>query len=170
MDGQIKGSVPDLPGCCGRRHVEETAELMRKAIQMHLAGMREDSVPIPEPGRSLSTSRQPEGFGCGSRSHYGLPGDLVGVEAAGGEGLPAATESTALRRPLIPPETLIRITRATRARRAAMRQYSARLCPRLGPEDWGCREDVALVRITAKAATSPLGRDGFCSIRDLRTF
>ena len=29
--------------------LEETAELMRKAIQMHLAGMREDGDPIPEP-------------------------------------------------------------------------------------------------------------------------
>jgi predicted RNase H-like HicB family nuclease len=27
----------------------DTAELMRKAIQMHLAGMREDGDPIPEP-------------------------------------------------------------------------------------------------------------------------
>ncbi len=29
--------------------MEETAEPMRRAIQMHLAGMREDAEQIPEP-------------------------------------------------------------------------------------------------------------------------
>jgi predicted RNase H-like HicB family nuclease len=29
--------------------MEETAELIREAIQIHLAGMREDGGPIPEP-------------------------------------------------------------------------------------------------------------------------
>ncbi len=42
--------VPDLPGCVAAGATfEETAELMRKAIQMHLAGMREDGEPVPEP-------------------------------------------------------------------------------------------------------------------------
>jgi predicted RNase H-like HicB family nuclease len=42
--------VPDLRGCVAAGATkEETAELMRKAIQMHLAGMREDGDPIPEP-------------------------------------------------------------------------------------------------------------------------
>jgi predicted RNase H-like HicB family nuclease len=42
--------VPDLPGCVAAgTALEETAELMRKAIQMHVAGMREDGEPIPEP-------------------------------------------------------------------------------------------------------------------------
>jgi predicted RNase H-like HicB family nuclease len=42
--------VPDLPGCIAAGATkEETAELMRKAIQMHLAGMREDGDPIPQP-------------------------------------------------------------------------------------------------------------------------
>jgi len=42
--------VPDLPGCVAAgATMEETSELMRKAIQMHLAGMREDGDPIPEP-------------------------------------------------------------------------------------------------------------------------
>ena len=42
--------VPDLPGCVAAgASLEETAELMRGAIRMHLAGMREDGVPIPEP-------------------------------------------------------------------------------------------------------------------------
>ena len=42
--------VPDLPGCIAAGVTfEETVELMQKAIQMHLAGMREDGEPIPEP-------------------------------------------------------------------------------------------------------------------------
>ena len=42
--------VPDLPGCIAAEETfEETAELMRTAIQMHLAGMKEDGEPIPEP-------------------------------------------------------------------------------------------------------------------------
>jgi predicted RNase H-like HicB family nuclease len=42
--------VPDLPGCVAAGPtLDETAELMRGAIQMHLAGMREDGEPIPEP-------------------------------------------------------------------------------------------------------------------------
>jgi predicted RNase H-like HicB family nuclease len=42
--------VPDLPGCVAAGATfEETADLMRGAIQMHLAGMREDGDPIPEP-------------------------------------------------------------------------------------------------------------------------
>jgi predicted RNase H-like HicB family nuclease len=42
--------VPDLPGCVAAGATfEDTADLMRGAIQMHLAGMREDGDPIPEP-------------------------------------------------------------------------------------------------------------------------
>jgi predicted RNase H-like HicB family nuclease len=42
--------APDLPGCiAGGISFEETAELMRGAIRMHLAGMREDGDTIPEP-------------------------------------------------------------------------------------------------------------------------
>ena len=42
--------VPDLPGCVAAGDtLEETAQLMREAISLHLAGMREDGEPIPEP-------------------------------------------------------------------------------------------------------------------------
>jgi predicted RNase H-like HicB family nuclease len=42
--------VPDLPGCVAAgRTLAETKELIRGAIRMHLAGMREDGEPIPEP-------------------------------------------------------------------------------------------------------------------------
>jgi predicted RNase H-like HicB family nuclease len=46
----FSASVPDLPGCVaagGTR--EETLALMAEAIDMHLAGMREDGDAIPEP-------------------------------------------------------------------------------------------------------------------------
>jgi predicted RNase H-like HicB family nuclease len=42
--------VPDLPGCIAAGDtLEETAQLMREAIRLHLAGLREDGEPIPEP-------------------------------------------------------------------------------------------------------------------------
>lgn len=42
--------VPDLPGCAAAgRTLEETRELMRSAMEMHLRAMREDGDPIPEP-------------------------------------------------------------------------------------------------------------------------
>jgi predicted RNase H-like HicB family nuclease len=41
--------VPDLPGCIttGRTR-KETERLMKEAIEFHLAGMREDGLPVPE--------------------------------------------------------------------------------------------------------------------------
>lgn len=42
--------VPDLPGCVAAGiTLEETVDLIRGAIRMHLAGMVEDGEPIPEP-------------------------------------------------------------------------------------------------------------------------
>jgi predicted RNase H-like HicB family nuclease len=44
------GYVPDLPGCVATgATVEETERRLREAITMHLAGMREDGIPVPEP-------------------------------------------------------------------------------------------------------------------------
>jgi predicted RNase H-like HicB family nuclease len=44
------GYVPDLPGCVATGvTVEETERLLREAIELHLAGMREDNLLIPEP-------------------------------------------------------------------------------------------------------------------------
>jgi len=43
--------VPDLPGCVavgGSR--EETEQLIREAMDLHLAALREDGEPIPDPG------------------------------------------------------------------------------------------------------------------------
>ena len=42
--------LPDLPGCVATgKTVEEVREHMREAIELHIAGMREDGLPIPEP-------------------------------------------------------------------------------------------------------------------------
>lgn len=42
--------VPDLPGCIAAgATIEETEQLIREAIEMHLEAMREDGNPIPKP-------------------------------------------------------------------------------------------------------------------------
>jgi predicted RNase H-like HicB family nuclease len=42
--------APDLPGCIAAGDdISDTKALMERAIEMHLAGLREDGDPIPEP-------------------------------------------------------------------------------------------------------------------------
>ena len=42
--------VPDLPGCVATgATVEETEKLLREAIELHVAGLREDGLPVPAP-------------------------------------------------------------------------------------------------------------------------
>jgi predicted RNase H-like HicB family nuclease len=42
--------LPDLPGCIATgKTVAEVKERMGKAIDLHLRGLREDDLPIPEP-------------------------------------------------------------------------------------------------------------------------
>lgn len=42
--------VPDLPGCVATgATVEEAEELLREAIEIHIAGLREDGLPVPAP-------------------------------------------------------------------------------------------------------------------------
>ena len=46
--------VPDLPGCVATgMTIEETEKEIREAIDLHLRGMREDGLPIPEPSSSV---------------------------------------------------------------------------------------------------------------------
>jgi predicted RNase H-like HicB family nuclease len=41
--------APDLPGCVAAGNtLDETAELMREALRMHVGALREDGEPIPE--------------------------------------------------------------------------------------------------------------------------
>ncbi len=42
--------VPDLPGCVATgESEEEVGRLIREAIELHLEGLAEDGLPIPEP-------------------------------------------------------------------------------------------------------------------------
>ena len=46
--------VPDLPGCVAMgATMEETEQLIREAIELHLAGMRKDGLPIPHPSSQV---------------------------------------------------------------------------------------------------------------------
>ncbi|HEY2975564.1 MAG TPA: type II toxin-antitoxin system HicB family antitoxin [Pyrinomonadaceae bacterium] len=41
---------PDLPGCIATgKTLDEVKQRMSEALEMHLRGMREDGLPIPEP-------------------------------------------------------------------------------------------------------------------------
>jgi predicted RNase H-like HicB family nuclease len=41
--------VPDLPGCVATgATIEETEQQIREAIDLHLAGLRADGLPIPQ--------------------------------------------------------------------------------------------------------------------------
>ena len=42
--------VPDLPGCVATGPtVKATERLLREAIELHVQGLREDGLPVPEP-------------------------------------------------------------------------------------------------------------------------
>ncbi len=46
--------VPDLPGCIATGDTKaETIVLIREAIEMHIEGMVEDGLPIPEPSSAV---------------------------------------------------------------------------------------------------------------------
>jgi predicted RNase H-like HicB family nuclease len=49
-DGNVGAYVPDLPGCIAAAStLDEARTLIREALEMHLAGMREDGDPLPDP-------------------------------------------------------------------------------------------------------------------------
>ena len=42
--------APDLPGCVAAGDTfDETAELMREAVEFHVEGLRQKGEPVPEP-------------------------------------------------------------------------------------------------------------------------
>ena len=46
--------VPDLPGCIATGvTMEETEQLIREAIELHLTGLLEDGLPIPQPSSQV---------------------------------------------------------------------------------------------------------------------
>jgi len=49
-DANYSAYLPDLPGCVATgKTLDEVRQRMREAIELHLAGMREDGLPVPEP-------------------------------------------------------------------------------------------------------------------------
>jgi predicted RNase H-like HicB family nuclease len=49
-ESNLAAHVPDLPGCVATGETEEeVARLIREAIELHLKGMIEDGLSIPEP-------------------------------------------------------------------------------------------------------------------------
>jgi predicted RNase H-like HicB family nuclease len=46
--------LPDMPGCVTTgKTIEEIKERMREAIEMHIEGLLEDGLPIPEPNSQI---------------------------------------------------------------------------------------------------------------------
>lgn len=49
-DANYAAYVPDLPGCVATgKTVEATERLLREAIEVHVQGLKEDGLPVPEP-------------------------------------------------------------------------------------------------------------------------
>ena len=48
-DGNYSASSPDVPGCVATGAAREEAEQnMYQAMEMHIKGLREDGLPVPE--------------------------------------------------------------------------------------------------------------------------
>lgn len=51
----LSAYVPDLPGCITTgKTVEEIKRNMREAIELHIEGLREDGLPVPEPSTQVA--------------------------------------------------------------------------------------------------------------------
>ncbi len=49
-DRNYSAYLPDLPGCVTTgATIEELKHNMQEAIELHLEGLREDGLPVPEP-------------------------------------------------------------------------------------------------------------------------
>jgi predicted RNase H-like HicB family nuclease len=55
-DGNYSAYSPDLPGCVATGKTREDATRnMYEAIEMHVRGLMEDDLPVPEPHSSAET-------------------------------------------------------------------------------------------------------------------
>ena len=53
-DTSYSAYVPDLPGCIAvGETLGEVQQLIREAVEFHLAGMREDGIPVPPPSSQV---------------------------------------------------------------------------------------------------------------------
>ena len=49
-NGNFSAYVPDMPGCVATGATEsEVEDLLNDAIEMHVAGLRQDGLPVPPP-------------------------------------------------------------------------------------------------------------------------
>lgn len=49
VDGNYSAYLPDLPGCVATGETREEVERnIHEAVQMHVQGLKEDAMPIPE--------------------------------------------------------------------------------------------------------------------------
>ena len=49
-EGNYSAYVPDLPGCVATgKTIPDVQQSIREAVELHLAGMREDGIPLPTP-------------------------------------------------------------------------------------------------------------------------
>lgn len=64
--------VPDLPGLgVVGRSVSEVRRLVKEAIKLHVAGLREDGLPVPKPAaRSLKVAAPPARARRAGRSRH----------------------------------------------------------------------------------------------------
>ena len=47
--GNFAAYVPDLPGCIAAgKTIQETEKLIHKAVIIHIKGLKEDDLPIPD--------------------------------------------------------------------------------------------------------------------------
>lgn len=52
-ENEFGAYVPDLPGCIAVGETKEEAlRLIAEAVELHLEGLREEGLPIPEPSSS----------------------------------------------------------------------------------------------------------------------
>jgi len=53
-EGNYSAYVPDLPGCIATgQTIEETEQMIREAIELHISGLRQDGLPIPQPSSQV---------------------------------------------------------------------------------------------------------------------
>jgi len=53
-NGNYSTYVPDLPGCVATGDSEaEVESLIREAIEFHVAGLRDDGLPVPPPSSKV---------------------------------------------------------------------------------------------------------------------
>jgi predicted RNase H-like HicB family nuclease len=57
-NGNYSAYSPDLPGCVAKGAIGDEAEQnMHQAVEMHIKGLREDGLPVPESRRTAESKK-----------------------------------------------------------------------------------------------------------------